>query len=373
MKVLIVNPILYTSETDEIKRVSSVKDTMIYSLCMGFLKNGDEPTLIAAESYKPTKNESYPFRVIWFPCQFPKICKPRCIPMLKGFGTYLKNCKQEYDYIISSEVFALHTLSCSVYAKEKLIIWHELGAHNHLMKKLPSKFWYNVIAGSFMKKVPVVPRSEKAAEFIGKYCQNVLPIRIDHGVELDKIKYSEEKEKYFVVLSQLIERKHIDRIIEQFHKFREEYAKEEWNKEGYKLKIIGDGILLEKLKQQTKMLGEEEYIHFLGKMDHEALMPILAKAMALLIYTSKDNSMVSITESIAAGTPILTTPVPFNASYIKGANLGIVKQDWSETELNEICKNNRCYVQNCIKYREKLSNMYFAEAFDRIGETLQKS
>ena len=53
MKVLIMNPILYTSETDQIPKVESIKDTMIYALCMGFLKNGDEPVLAAADAYKP--------------------------------------------------------------------------------------------------------------------------------------------------------------------------------------------------------------------------------------------------------------------------------------------------------------------------------
>ena len=49
MKVLIVNPILYTSETENIKRVESIKDTMIYDLCLAFHKKGISVTLAAAE------------------------------------------------------------------------------------------------------------------------------------------------------------------------------------------------------------------------------------------------------------------------------------------------------------------------------------
>ena len=36
-KILIINPILYTAETNRIPKVSSIKDTMIYALCMGFV------------------------------------------------------------------------------------------------------------------------------------------------------------------------------------------------------------------------------------------------------------------------------------------------------------------------------------------------
>lgn len=364
MKILIVNPILYTAETDDIPKVSSVKDTMIYALCMGFLQNGDEPALIAAENYKPIEKEEYPFPIIWLSCKAQKIFKPRCIPMLKGLGRYVKEHKKEYDYIISSEVFSLHTLGCALHGREKLIIWHELGAHNHMLKKLPSQFWYNVIARLLMRNIVIVPRSDKAADFIGKYCKNVLPIRIEHGVALDKIGCSEEKENYFVVLSQLIERKHINKIIEQFAAFRKD------EREEYELKIIGDGVLRKELEEQVKAIHEEGYIHFLGKMNHEVLMPVLTKAKALLIYTSKDNSMVSITESIATGTPIVTTPVPFNSSYIEREMLGIVKQNWGVAELNEVCEKNEYYVNNCIQYREKLSNQYFAKQFNQIGETL---
>lgn len=364
VKVLIMNPILYTSETDSIPKVESIKDTMIYALCMGFLKNGDEPVLVAADCYKPVTEEQYPFEIKWFPCLLPNICKPRCLPFLKGLGEFLRQHKKEYDYIISSEVFSLLTFSAAVFAKSKLVIWHELGAHNNLMKKIPSKVWYNVVARLFMQGIPVIPRSERAAEFISKFSDNVLPVYIDHGVDLDKISYSKEKENYFVVLSQLIERKHIDGIIDCFSEFRKS------GYEDYELKIIGDGILREKLQEQVKQLREEVHIQFLGKLNHETLMPILAKAKGLLINTSKDNSMVSIVESIATGTPIITTPVPFNASYIRENSLGIVKENWDQEDLKGICENNTFYVDNCTCYREKLSNEYFAKIFNQVGGTL---
>ncbi len=368
MKVLIMNPILYTAETDNIPKILSIKDTMIYALCMGFIKNGDEPVLVAADNYKPLQEEDYPFQILWFPCVFPRLCKPRCLPLLRGLGSYIKQHSREYDYIISSEVFSLLTLSGVLRAKKKMIIWHELGAHNNLMKKLPSKCWYNIVARLFMQNVPVIPRSDKAAEFISKYCNQVLPIRIDHGVDLDKIVCDDDKENYFVVLSQLIERKHIDGIINSFTAFRR--AGE--GQDGYKLKIIGDGELRSKLQQQVKESGEEANIQFLGKMDHKGLMPVLARAKALLINTSKDNSMVSIVESIAAGTPIVTTSVPFNSVYIKREKLGIVKDNWDQAELEKICDENDLYVTNCMKYRERLSNVYFAKEFDKVGGALNR-
>ena len=136
------------------------------------------------------------------------------------------------------------------------------------------------------------------------------------------------------------------------------------------MQIIGDGILREQLKEQVRSLKEEENILFLGKCGHETVIPVLAGAKALLIYTSKDNSMVSIVESIAAGTPVVTTPVPFNAGYIRENALGIVKDNWGKDELEEISNRNAGYVENCINYREMISNGYFAKVFNQVGGTL---
>ena len=360
MKILILNPILYTAETDDIPKVASIKDTMIYTLCKGFIQNGDEPVLIAARDYKPETEETYPFPIIWMTCILKKIFKPRCLPYLKGLGKYLRKHGWEYDYIISSEVFSMLTLCGALHARKKLVIWHELGAHNNILKKIPSIVWYHVVARFFFRNIPVIPRSEKARHFIGQFCNNVSDTTIDHGVDLEKINYSREKENYFVVVSQLIDRKHIDGIIQRFADFNVN------RKNVFELKIIGEGVLREKLLKQVEDLKLQGNVSFLGKLNHNELMPILAKSKAMLVNTGKDNSMVSIAESIAAGTPVITTSVPFNADYIKAEELGIVKDGWSKEELEEICNNNEFYVKNCIQYRQKLSNQYMAKEFNRI-------
>ena len=73
--------------------------------------------------------------------------------------------------------------------------------------------------------------------------------------------------------------------------------------------------------------------------------------------------MVSIVESIAVGTPVVTTSVPYNAAYIRADRLGIVEDDWSADALSRIVRENKEYVQNCIDYRDRLSNVHGAECF----------
>ena len=69
MKILIINAILYTSESKKVKRADSIKDTMIYDLCLAFYKAGHEVTLCAAEPFRPKNGENYPFDVVWIQCK----------------------------------------------------------------------------------------------------------------------------------------------------------------------------------------------------------------------------------------------------------------------------------------------------------------
>lgn len=119
--------------------------------------------------------------------------------------------------------------------------------------------------------------------------------------------------------------------------------------------VIGDGELKEKLRAMTEKLGITDNVTFTGKMTHDELLPILSKSKALLVNTVKDNNMISIVEAIAVGTPIVTTDVPLNSTYIKEYRLGIAKKQWNETDLNDVVSNCEEYIENCMKYRYKLS------------------
>lgn len=358
MKILVVNPILYTSETSEVKKINTIKDTMIYNICLAFSKAGHNPVLVAASDYKPAQQEKYDFEVIFFDTKLKKIFKPNCFPLLSGLKRYMKKESAKYDLIISSEVFSMSSLYMSVWQKKKTIIWHELAKHNNILKKIPSIIWYNIIARICFKNTRIIPRSKNAYDFISKYCNNVSKEYIDHGVNLEEFNLTTDKrKKQFVVLSQLIKRKRIDGIIDVFADFVKKIDNE------YVLYIIGIGDEEKKLKEKAKAYGLEEKIIFTGFMTHEEMKPILGTSQAMIINTQKDNNMVSIVEALALGTPIITTDIPYNVDYIKRYKLGVVKEKLSYNDLKEVVDNNLLYVNNCINYREKISNEYHVKQF----------
>lgn len=361
MKILIINPIMYTSETKEIKRADTIKDTMMYDFCLAFHELGHKVTLVGGEPFKPRKNENYPFEVLWWECKAQKLFMPHCLPYMPETYSYIKQHKNELDLIISSEVFSVNSLMAYRSAPDKVIIWHELAKHNAILKKIPSKIWYGFIARVFMKNVKIVARSNEARNFIKQYCGNVDKRVIDHGVNLDKFKANVNKENSFVVCSQLIERKRINGIIEKFALYLKKYDPE------FYLYIIGEGEMEGRLKKQVEDAKLSQRVIFMGKMSHDELLPILSKSKALLVNTMKDNNMVSIVESIAVGTPIVTTDVPLNSTYIKKFKLGIAKRQWNENDLQEVVSNNDKYVCNCLDYRSNLSTKRKAEQFIELS------
>lgn len=359
MKILIVNPILYTSETRQVNRASSIKDTMIYDLCLAFVKKGHTVTLAGAEDYKPTEQEEYPFEVLWLNTKCKKICFPNVLPYCPELKKVIK--ENNYDLIITSEVFSLNSLILSRRCKDKLIVWHELAKHNNILHKIPSKLWYGIIARLMFRNTKIVPRSNEAKCFIEQFCNNVSDTIIDHGVNLEKFDQETQKDNQFCISSQLIPRKHIEKSIDAFSKYLDKYDP------STKLIIMGDGEDKEKLINQVNSLGISDNVIFTGKLAHKELTDILKKSAGMLIYTEKDNNMISVVESIAVGTPVITTSVPYNASYIKSHQLGIVSDNWNEDDLNTVI-TNKDYIKNCIDYRDNLSTLTKVDTFISIAK-----
>ena len=357
MNVLIINPIVYTSESKIIKKVRSIKDSMIYDLCLAFHNEGHNVVLYAADVYQPTEYEKYPFSVVWDKCFVPDIFQPHRMPFLSGIYGYIKKNRDKFDLIISGEVFSVNSLLAYFACRDKLIVWHELAMHNNLMKKIPSKTWYNIVVKLFMRDVRVVARSEEARMFISNYCANVSNTVIDHGVNLEKFQCSNDKKNIFVVASQLIDRKRIEGILVKFAQYLEKYNR------NTVLYIAGEGENALPLKALSENLGIDKNVRFLGKVDHSQLQPLLASAYAMLVNTVKDNSMISIVESIAVGTPVITTSIPLNSRYIRSEKLGIVDDDWDADDMREIVIHCAQYQSNCLNYRRKLSTRYKVEQF----------
>lgn len=368
MKILLINLMLYTTQPGyaDIPRKKTIKNTMIYNFIKGFYKNGHSVTLVAGEPFSPLYTEKYQCEIIWLPLGFRKIL-PNGLMYPVGLYSYLKKNHKEYDLIISSDVFSFCSLFASMVCPEKLLIWHEPGKYHDKFFQLPARLWYNIPVRIFMKnKVVVIARSEVAKSFISRYCNCLSPEYIDHGIDLDIFYFSEKKEKYLMVVAQLIPRKCIDTILRKFSDFIKKYNSE------YTLYIAGDGPEREKLEDLTKQLGISDNVCFAGFLMQPQLVERLSHASGILIDSQQEFSMVSIPESIVCGTPVLTNSVPYPAAYVKSDSLGIVKDNWNADDILMLLNHQKEFTENCRKRRPYMSNQYLAKHMLELYENLKK-
>lgn len=354
MKILVLNSILYTPQKTFIPRRNDIKDTMIYNLCLGLMECGHTPVLIAAEEYKPIGAEKYDFEIIYLKSFLPGLFLPTVLPFHPSLISYLKKYRKEYDLIISSEVFSFNSLFAALWCGKKTLVWQELAVHQQKMHRLPSKIWHNAIARVWMRKVLVVPRSPIAGRFIKKYLPEVTEEFVDHGVNFSYLKPCREKKNHFITIGQLIPRKNIGNIIRKFSTYLDKY------KTDIILYIAGDGELKEDLRRQVSELGKQNNILFLGQIPHEQLSNYLSNSIASLADTLQDLNMISISESIAVGTPVITNTIPYSSEFILENELGIAKEEWNEDDIQYMCLHNEKYVENCMRYKDRLSHIYSA-------------
>ena len=362
MKVLIINCILSTAEHGIIKRKESISDCMISNFARGFIELGHQVTLLASADFMPTgKDTQLPFDVIYFPSRLPQVFKPSLLPWPRGMRQWLKQHAGDYDLVITSEAFQIPSLIASRVCPSRLIIWQEMDRHQRLLFKLPSRLWHNTVVRLLMRDVTVVPRSEPAREFIGRYCRHVSDVTVDHGTDARVLHPGEEHDKAFIVVSQLVKRKNVDSIITKFARLvaREEY-------QDYRLDIIGDGDQASELQRQVATLGIGNNVTFHGFLSHARLADRLRRALALLVDTSSDLNMVTIAEAITSGTPVVTNTKPSTARFIRENGLGIVRDGWDENDLIQVISSYDHMHDACVVAGKELTNVACARKMIHI-------
>lgn len=372
MNILFINPILYTppAKGGIIPHKESIRDTLICNFCNGFINNGHNVTLIASAEYKPLKDERFDFDIIYLENSIAKYIPkfPHGLPVLKGLRRYLIENHSKYDIVISSELFTFHSVTAAKVCPDKLMIWQEFGQHYRTFHKIPSIIWYNTIVRLYIKKkVIIVPRSTIAQKFAKRYCDIVSDEIINNSVNTKTFKFYDQKKNHLVTVSQLIPRKNVHYIINKYIQYRKKYNSD------LLLYIIGDGE--ERCMLEEYVISEKytEHITFYGNLSHDKLAHLLSTAKGFLCATKHELNMVAINESIACGTPILTTCAPYQSEMINSCGLGIAKDNWDENDIAKLISNNKTYIANIKSAAQSLSNNVLSEQFINIYNKIHNS
>lgn len=352
MKIIILNFILSTPINGKIISRESNCDTMIYNMARGFSSLGHEVTLLASEEYKPLKPEENDFKVVYFPSRFKRIFKPTLLPYPKGLVSFLKKETAEVDMVLAIETFSIPTLIASLICPKKMLIWQEVGVYQRMAFKIPAKLWCHVVARLTMSRIPIVAMSPGARSFAEKFMRRVSRQTVAHGAD-EKVFYPSQEPPgdYFIVVSMLVARKRIDSIIRIFARYVEKYDKATEN-----LVIVGEGPEERNLKALVADLGVSGRVEFKGFLSHSRMNEYERRAKALVVNTASDLNMVSVTEAIANGTPVLMNTVPTTSAFVSQYCLGIAKNGWDEDDMKAMSDNYDNYHSNCVSQRQRFTN-----------------
>lgn len=352
MRILLLNGIMWTADNGVIKQHESIRDCMMTMMARGFVAAGHDVTLVTAEDFRPRRDdEDVGCPVVYLPTRCRRVFQPAYIPWVKGLRRFLRERIDDVDMVLVSEVFSMMALQAAGVAGKKLVIWQELYFHQHKFFTLASRLWHNTVARFALRDALIVPRSEQSRRFIARYCRHVSDDVVDHGADGTTLYPSDSVDDRFIVVSQLVPRKHIDKIVDIMARLvaREPYRH-------YRLDIAGDGICRADIERQIARLGLTDNVTMHGHISHSDMADMLRRARALLIFTEKDLNMVSIPEAIISGTPIVTNSVPSNSYIVARHNLGIVRDNWDEQALIDIIDNYDTYHRACVNYRDQLTN-----------------
>lgn len=258
------------------------------------------------------------------------------------FSTYKILNNKTYDSIIFGQFSIFPILLNKLMLKKKVNVIIDFVEYRF------SKPWYYINSLLFKSVDSIVCINDFVENSIYKnhspLKQNILTIPSSVNIK----EYTNNSETYFIFIGRMEEHKNPEDAIRAVLLYNEKY------KEDYELHLIGDGTLLNYLKEKYK----EKNIIFHGFIAKNKKNQLLSHAKVLIFPSKREGLPMSFVESIASNVPIITANYPNNNAkkFIIDEKVGIV----SETNINNlvesidsIFKNYKTYQLNCEKIKYK--------------------
>ncbi|MDC9525393.1 glycosyltransferase family 4 protein [Pseudoalteromonas sp. Angola-30] len=148
-------------------------------------------------------------------------------------------------------------------------------------------------------------------------------------VDIKKFTIETNKEDFYLAASRLVPYKRLDLIAEAFVKMPSK-----------KLKIIGDGPQMQKIKE---IVGDAENIELLGYQSDEVMLHNMQKAKAFVFAAEEDFGIIPV-EAQACGTPVI--------AFGKGGCLETVKNNVSGIHFKE--QTASCIIEAVTQFESQI-------------------
>ena len=240
--------------------------------------------------------------------------------------------------------------------------------------------WYRYAKGTLGKiLIPIL----RQADFFTVTGQSMREEMLKYGFELQKITIlphsinlshfpifdGDEKRYTFIFVGQLIRRKRVDLILEGFSKVLLDHP-------NVTLCIVGDGPLLNNLKNQVKDLGISRAIKFTGYTIR--VHSFLKQARIVVMASSMEGFPFTLVEAMCTGLVPISTPVGTIPDFIINEQNGLLVQrndsDALARAMSRLHQDKKLYEklrQNVLKTRSYFSYNHAKNVWERWLNSLK--
>lgn len=239
-------------------------------------------------------------------------------------------------------------------------------------RKLPALLLYQKAAIQNADCLQATAESEKENLLKLGYNSNIKIVKLGIDAESITMRTSWKKNKQILFLSRVHVKKGINYLIDAVDVLQKEF-------QGYKILVAGEGDAdyIATLKQQIAGKGLQEIIQLIGGVYGDTKWKLFQTSDFFVLPTNSENFGLAIAESLASGTPVITTVgtpwYDLNTSNA-GAWIEIGTQplvdtlrrflSLSDEELEIMGKNGRKLIEN--KYSAKVMAEEMMEVYQTI-------
>jgi glycosyltransferase involved in cell wall biosynthesis len=186
---------------------------------------------------------------------------------------------------------------------------------------------------------------------------------IGNGVDIREF-YNKHytRKKQFIQVGSFRWQKGKQYLIEAFYKFNKEYPE-------YRLVLVGDGIERKRMEDLAEELGIKDSVDFLGMQSRANILELLNYSTAFILSSVSEGFPKVIYESMATGTPVISTDIVNVKEVIKDS--GVVVPAKNSDALYEAMKeiiNTDKWETYSIKAEEYVKEY----TWDKVVERLNK-
>ncbi len=247
-------------------------------------------------------------------------------------------------------------------------------SRNYLVKKLPATLLFQRRGVAIADVVLTTAESEKNNFKRLGWNPNVEVI--PNGLSLDSIplKDSWHRSRKILFLSRIHEKKGINFLIEAVAQLRDELS-------GYTIQIAGSGdnAYEQNLVSLAAKLGVSDMVQFIGAVYDDVKYGLYRNADLFVLPTHSENFGIVVTESLASGTPVITTHgtpwkelstencgwwIPVGTAPLVEALREFLKKD--EEDLEQMGRRGRHLVET--RYSSEAIASDFVRLYERLKE-----